>query len=185
LCHPSSRLGGAVIKKDSLVMSFVESNGVSDPGTLEGRANVDLVVKFLELRMPDDNVATGRKPPMTDWEPPTIELTASCWIRAKHAGEKKAALVPRDSRALESALIGYGRLRPEIEAAIQAGNKLTQDVFEKYEKQAGAVRAGLTTYKPGMKSGSETIKHVQMAGVIDRFVDAIADVEKKLQPLSP
>lgn len=97
---------GAVVKQDVLVADFVRSTGLSAESLRDPKAKVDQVVKYLELRMPDDNVAVGRSG-KSDWEPATIELTAVCFVSAKAAAVKKAKLKDDSSREVEMALANY------------------------------------------------------------------------------
>ncbi|MCA8977537.1 MAG: hypothetical protein KDC98_22630 [Planctomycetes bacterium] len=182
---------GAVIRHDSLVVDFVRSTGIDDPATLQGNANIDQVVKFLELRMPDDNVVTGRKPPVTNWEPAKIELTTTCWLHAKHAGEQKASLLPQDSRPVEAALAAYMRLMPEIDGHIAAQGNPPQGQLQlpsaaqkdRYTAAMASLRGAFARYRPRQQSGSGSVEHAQMAAVVDRFVEAVQEREQEIEAL--
>jgi hypothetical protein len=76
---------GAIIKKDPLVKDFMHSCQLNEDALKDPEANVDLVVSYLEKRMPDDNVVVGRK--VSDVG--TVELTVKAWVKAKTVAENK------------------------------------------------------------------------------------------------
>lgn len=77
---------GALIQKDPLVQDFMKACNLNEEGALKDPdANVDLVVTYLEKRMPDDNVVVGRK--VSDVG--KVELTVNAWVKARSVAENK------------------------------------------------------------------------------------------------
>ncbi|WP_158080766.1 hypothetical protein [Pelomonas sp. KK5] len=98
---------GALIKKDALVQDFMGACDITPEVLKDPDANLDKVVKYLEARMPDDNVVTGRKidGPAAVWAPAKMELTAASWITIKSLGVTKGGLADEDTRSFENGLI--------------------------------------------------------------------------------
>ena len=93
---------GALIEKDVLVVDFIGACGLTPETLKDPNAKLDKVVEYLEKRMPDDNVITGRTvEEMAGWAPSKVALTAASWIAVKHRGETKGGVEPVDLRALE------------------------------------------------------------------------------------
>jgi hypothetical protein len=127
---------GAVIKGDPLVVDFMAACDLNESTLKDPKANVDRVVTYLEKRMPDDNVVTGRdmsKGPVPGWAPTKLELTAANWLSAKTRSIEQGKVAPRDSRELELALIDLEQKLPAWRhaAATKPATTLTEDERDK------------------------------------------------------
>ncbi|MFT4841324.1 MAG: hypothetical protein ACI8UD_000020 [Planctomycetota bacterium] len=172
---------GAVIKKDALVVNFVRSTGLDNPQTLEGSSDVGLVQEFLELRFADDQTVTGRSPITTDWEPSTIKLTVTCWLRTKLAGEKHAELQPTETRSVDGALSKYERLANEIDGYLGAPAVGIPDAArERVTAATQAVIDAFNGYHPKRKGGGF---HGEMQDVTRRFLEPIRELDQGLRKL--
>jgi hypothetical protein len=170
-----------VIKKDALVVNFVRSTGLDNPQTLEGSSDVGLVQEFLELRFADDQTVTGRSPITTDWEPSTIKLTVTCWLRTKLAGEKHAELQPTETRSVDGALSKYERLANEIDGYLGAPAVGIPDAArERVTAATQAVIDAFNGYHPKRKGGGF---HGEMQDVTRRFLEPIRELDQGLRKL--
>lgn len=93
---------GALIEKDVLVVDFIGACGLTPETLRDPQANIDRVVSYLEKRMPDDNVVTGRTvEKVAGWAPGQLELTAASWISVKQRAETQGGLMVVSTRTLE------------------------------------------------------------------------------------
>lgn len=113
---------GAVVKHDVLVTDFIRKTGLTAESLRDPKAEVDQVVKYLELRMPDDNVVTGRLGG-PEWEPGKIELTVACFIGAKTKAVKSDKLQDDSTRDIEKALASFESQGASIYAEAQKYDK--------------------------------------------------------------
>jgi hypothetical protein len=91
---------GAQIKKDPLVGDFMQSCGLNKDTLKDPEASVDLVVTYLEKRLPDDNVVVGRDYTAAG----KVELTVSGFLKEKARGETKLGVKKVETKKLEFVL---------------------------------------------------------------------------------
>ncbi|HEY4079243.1 MAG TPA: hypothetical protein VGM81_00985 [Burkholderiaceae bacterium] len=127
---------GAVIKQDPLVSDFMGSCGLGVDALRDPEANLDKVVQYLETRMPDDNVVTGRSidEPAATWAPAALELTAKSWITVKSLAEARGALEPQDTLTLEAALQRYEAASPALLVAAKTKPVAVDPVQQKQQQ---------------------------------------------------
>ena len=108
---------GAIVKKDVLVGDFLGSCGLTAEELTDPKSKTSEVVKYLELRMPEDNTVVGREVPQDGWAPAEgdIALTPASWIGAKSLGEKVGKVAVQDTREVELALKGYAANGPGLQ----------------------------------------------------------------------
>jgi hypothetical protein len=177
---------GAVIKKDPLVTDFMHSCGLNKEATLKDPdANTDLVVTYLEKRMPDDNVVVGRDYTAIG----KVELTATVWIKEKTKGEKKLGAKAQDTRVLDSLLarweIEYPLLKdaePEISNAPDDDKKKEAvarwtAVVNEHETMLKEMSNAFALYKPYNEEGEPVL---EMSDVRDKFTKRIAAHQAEL-----
>ncbi len=113
---------GAVVRKDPLVADFMDACGLTADSLKDPGAKIDLVVKYLETRMPEDVVVTGRSAegPVAAWAPASVALTPASWIAVKARGESRGGIKPQDTRSFELALKRYADALPAWERAATA-----------------------------------------------------------------
>lgn len=149
---------GAVKKKDPLVQDFMGVCDLSPEVLKDPQANIDKVVKYLETRMPDDNVVTGRKmdgPPIA-WAPTQMELTATSWIKIKSLGVAKGGLAELDTRRFENLLIQLDQryAAAKLQALVQPKSELPKDSRDQCLKTCGDAVLALLLYNPRLADGS-------------------------------
>ncbi len=97
---------GAIIKKDVLVVDFVQRTGLTAESLRDPKAKVADAVKYLELRFSDDNVVVGRKVEAS-WAPEKVELTLACFAATKARAIKSGKLEDSPTRTIEMALANF------------------------------------------------------------------------------
>ena len=131
---------------------------LSDP-----KSKTSEVVKYLELRMPEDNVVVGREVPKDGWAPAESEitLTPSSWIGAKSLAEKIGKVEVQDTRELELALKSYAASGP----GLQQGSPRPD--LEKARDLLRQAQQALGTYRPRRQGGKGEVG--EMKGVVGSF----------------
>ena len=124
---------GALIKKDPLVSDFMGDCGLNKDTLKDPEANVDLVVKYLEKRMPDDNVVVGRDYSAVG----KVELTMKFWIKERTKGRNQTRCEPQETKRLEFLLSQW-----ETEYPLQkAANPKDPEAREEVQEHPGRNRA--------------------------------------------
>ena len=180
---------GAIVKKDPLVGDFMKKTGLTSDDLEIPEKKIDLVVEYLETRMPDDNVVVGREVIATDWQPAPIELTVACWSGTKRRGEKKADLIPKDTRDIDIALSNfeplYKRLLTEYKPKENPVQKPVSTDVEKCQKLLGAIRPAFMSYKPRRTVSGGDVRHEQMVDVLKQFDAQVEAASKLLNEMLP
>jgi hypothetical protein len=183
---------GAVIKKDPLVKDFMHSCQLNENTLKDPQANVDKVVKYLELRMPDDNVVVGRQVIAIDWAPKPIELTVTCWAGAKSRAEAKTKMVPFATRTLDANLTDYNSNLETLKNTVTDKDNMTPQDFKKDMEDGlktsndllNSIEGGFNGISPKRTSAGKTIIHSQMNDVISEFVNCVGDGRKSMTELA-
>lgn len=171
---------GAVIKQDPLVVDFMAACDLNASTLKDPKANLDRVVSYLEKRMPDDNVVTGRDlgsgGPVPGWAPAKIELKAASWLAAKTRAIEQGKVVDRDTRTLELALIDLERefAKWELAAAAKPDSKLTQDQKLKCEALLDTIDDQLARYPVKTRDdagGNDSMDMLNLLGEFRRLVE--------------
>lgn len=180
---------GAVIKGDPLVKDFMDKCGLNAETLKDEKTNVDLVVKYLEVRMPDDSVLVGREVSATDWEPSPLVLTVQCWTGTKRRGEDKAALEPQDTRDIDLALTAYEAankiLAANYDPKQQPTPKLPTDAMvEAVVDALNKVEAAFLGYRPRrIVSGEKTVRHQQMVDLMETYAKLVTDRRTEVEKI--
>ena len=176
---------GAIIEKDPLVADFVTKTGLTVESLEDPKANVGLVVQYLEARMPEDNVIVGREAVGKGWAPAPA-LTLECWSAAIRRGKEEANLVVDGQEGLIQG-VEYGILaciKPwsEIDPSPTALSP-TKGVVEANLSALQTLIGALGRYRPQRSDGSKTIEHAQMReflgsmrGLAETRIKSIEDV---------
>lgn len=82
---------GAVIKRDPLVVDFIGACGLTPETLKDPNAGLEEVVKYLETRMPDDSVVTGRSGGL---DVDGVSLSHTSWMTKQTQAIKEEALAP-------------------------------------------------------------------------------------------
>lgn len=159
---------GALVKKDPLVADFLNRCSMTAEELEDPKSKVSEVVKYLELRMPDDNVVVGREVVKSGWAPAdnAIVLTASSWIAAKKLGETQARLEVQDTRDLEVALLAFANANAAL------GQASVKTDYQQARELLITVSTGFNTYRP--KLAGQSIEHAEMKKLLDKFKQKVA-----------
>ena len=165
---------GAVIKKDPLVLDFMTTCGLDSYTLKDPNAKVGDVQKYLELRMPDDNVVVGRAVVSADWVP-NIELSLASWTSVVKRGEAKAELVHQDLRDVELGLMRQDEFHAQKISGKNADSADQGDVV-KYQELLDQIDGHFAQYSPKRlvddeknKKKKVEIRHVEMREVVENF----------------
>lgn len=186
---------GAIIEKDVLVQDFITKTGLNVVSLRDPKANVKQVVKYLEARMPDDNVITGMEAVAKNWAPAPV-LTVECWTAAIRRGQEKANLIVEDRnqasiREVELAILGFERKWPLIETAVKKKATPDDQVVSACLESLETIQNLLRSFRLMRKVShtfkkDEVIDHAEMkeftqslAGVANHRVKWINESKKK------
>ncbi len=117
---------GAKVKMDPLALSAMASCGLNDATLSRQDANVQNVVKYLEVKFYDDRQIKQALPEPPSWKPESTTLTARSWLAVKTAGETKGNLVKEDTGMIEGRLLKIGVLDGKIDAVELEIDKLDE-----------------------------------------------------------
>ncbi|MBQ0958813.1 hypothetical protein KAK06_07565 [Ideonella sp. 4Y11] len=163
---------GALIEKDVLVADFMSACGLTAETLKDPDAELDKVVSYLEKRMPDDNVVTGRTvKSVAGWAPSTVELSAASWLAVKQRAETKGGLAVVSTRELELLLHRTATDWEPLKAKAEAKPSSTLSADERNAYMAllkeliGELRS--TPYELADGSGPST----EMLNTLDGFID--------------
>ncbi|MBL0719563.1 hypothetical protein JI742_06635 [Piscinibacter sp. Jin2] len=125
---------GAVIKKDRLVVDFVSACGLTPETLKDPNAGVDEVVKYLEARMPDDTVVTGRSGGL---DVDGASLSHTSWMTLQTQAVKEEALAPGGTGLIVACLRKWAKEGDGLEAraAKQLDPKVTDPVAIQQAKE--------------------------------------------------
>ena len=167
---------GAIVKKDVLVGDFLSNCGLTAEELQDPKAKTSEVVKYLELRMPEDNVVVGREVPQEGWAPAesTLALTPASWLGAKSLGEKVGKVEAQDTRGLELALKAYAANGP----ALQQGTPKPE--LEKARDLLRQAQEALSAYKPRRQGGKGQVAEMGkvIVGFRTKMGSRIVELEK-------
>jgi hypothetical protein len=162
---------GAIIEKDVLVSDFITKTGLNVESLRDPKANVNQVVKYLEARMPDDNVITGLETVAKNWAP-APQLTVECWAAAIRRGQEKAHMIVEDKdqgsiREIELAILGYQRHWPSIESAVKKKDVPADEAVSACLESLKSVENSLQKFRlmrkvPHTFKKDEVIEHAEM-----------------------
>jgi len=176
---------GAVIKRDPLVGDFMSKCGLNAETLKDPKSKLSLVVDYLELRLPDDNIVEGRGGIATDWEPKPIELTLGCWQLAKTRGESRAKVVPQTTRAINGAFASfdssYGVIQKKLEA--DPAYKPTAGEKDRCLDDLKTLLSALGSYLPMRKSKGGSMPHRQMQSVLKKFTAKAGTIRTQVKAL--
>lgn len=178
---------GCVIKKDLLVNDFLSSTGLNAETLRDDKTDVTMMVRYLEVRMADDIVVTGRTVPSTDWEPAEITLTARSWVSAVSVARAKAGLLPSDTTRIEGALVRWEGTLKAARAAFQPREDPPQYVSPELaaegKRDLETVRTALLTFEAWREERGERTKHHDMVRVRGRYLDLTTSAGEQLESM--
>jgi hypothetical protein len=156
---------GAIIEKDVLVEDFLGKTGLTVETLRDPKANVGLVVTYLEARMPEDNIVVGMESVAKDWAP-APQLTLECWSAAIRRGQEKAKLVVEGSESsierVEFAILAHARIWNSIKSVPKGQAPATKDI-DACKETIRELASSLSGYRPKRKlSSSKVIEHAEM-----------------------
>ena len=172
---------GAVVEQDPLVSDFMSYCNLN-ADTVQGNANIDKVVEYLEARLPDDLVVVGRRYDETtaDWAPDQVELTTDSWVNAKTLGETQGGVAKVDTGEIESALIKYDEALKKLDKAkSDKGKKIKAEATIKCLEQ---LKGALLRYFP--KDAKNGGRVDEMWEVVELFLGAVETKIKALDALT-
>jgi hypothetical protein len=174
---------GAVVKKDVLVNDFMDACGLDADTLRDQKANLDSVVSYLELRMPDDNVVTGRRMP-------TIQatLTMTAWMKQKKKIlDSVEGSINSPSREVEASLGKIEGLLPILEKlAAKDGDGVSQAQQKLLLGYIGEAHGGLAAFNPSMtdpsdKSGKQVMRCPELQQLRERYQNSLRGLEKTVK----
>ncbi|MBV8817983.1 MAG: hypothetical protein JO022_06475 [Acidobacteriaceae bacterium] len=166
---------GAVVEQDPLVGDFLGYCGINTD-TVQGSANIDKVVEYLEARMPDDITVVGRDVgPSAGWAPKKVELTTGSWMDAKARAETTGGVAAVDTAAIESALTKYEEARAALEKAKDASKTTREAKLKAAINCVIKADAAIRTYFP--KDAKNGGRNEEMWEVLEMFYSK-ASIEK-------
>jgi hypothetical protein len=158
---------GALIKKDPLVGDFMRSCGLNKDTLKDPDANLDLVVSYLEKRMPDDNTVVGRDYTSAG----KVELSVSVWIKEKTLAENKLGMKPFDSKTLEFQLTQWETEYPPLKDA----KVRDPEAVKKCKVILQALYPALQNHKAFDKDGKPVLPFVEVKSRFQRRIKAHED----------
>ena len=185
---------GAVIKKDPLVSDFMGSCGLGVDALRDPDANLDKVVEYLETRMPDDNVVTGRSidEPAATWAPAALELTAKSWITVKSLAEARGALEPQDTLTLEAALQRYEAASPARLVAAKTQPVAVDPVQQKQQQdwlaelgQLNSLVGRVSVVMTKAAGGGQSVEMDEVKNKFKKMIQAQRDIAQAWEPPKP
>jgi hypothetical protein len=156
---------GALIKKDPLVIDFIGACGLTPETLKDPKGDLDKVVKYLEVRMPDDLVVTGRA---GEIDTAGLELTRASWMNVYVEATKSAKLAPKGTGMIVASLGKWTKLSPGWSASATAsgGTTLTPADKKLAVDTLGEIAKALKTYKPVNDKKKPCL---EMQSVVSRF----------------
>jgi hypothetical protein len=160
---------GAIVKQDALVADFLGHCDLTVEELQDPASRLGDVVKYLELRLPDDSQIVGREVVKGGWQPAdnAIVLTAASWAGARKLAEANARLEVADTRDIELALLDFARL----DAQLLQGGRPKPDHEQARAFLAEAIQA-LNAYRPRRQGPG--VEHAEMKALAGKFREKAA-----------